>query len=62
VMRSPSSEVRADANGAASMMVSVPTEKFPAGQYEAHLSFEYKGQTVTRTVPFVLRPTGGTVH
>jgi VWFA-related protein len=58
VMRSPASPVPPDLTGAAPMLASLPTGKLPAGWYEAHISFKYKGQTVTKIVPFVLGAKG----
>ena len=54
VLRTPASEVPPDASGAASILASVPMEHLPAGQYEAQVSFQYKGQTVTKTTVFTL--------
>jgi len=54
VLRTPASEVPPDASGAASILASVPMEHLPAGQYDAQVSFQYKGQTVTKTTVFTL--------
>jgi VWFA-related protein len=54
VMRSGVSQVPLDANGAASVLASVPGAKLPAGQYQAHVSFQYKDEKLTREVKFTL--------
>ena len=54
VMRSPASEVPLDESGAASILASVATGNLRSGHYQAHVVFEYKGQTVTKTVPFTV--------
>ena len=57
VMKTPASDVPPDATGAASILASLKTEKLPPGQYQAHVSFEFKGQKVAKSVAFTL---GGT--
>jgi VWFA-related protein len=52
VMRSGVSQVPLDASGAASVLASVPAAKLPAGQYQAHVSFQYKDEKLTREVQF----------
>ncbi len=54
VVKSPESEVPADASGAASMLAGIPIGKMPAGMYEAHVTFEFKGQKVMKAIPFAL--------
>jgi VWFA-related protein len=54
LMRSPASDVPPDATGAASILASLKTEKLSPGQYQAHVSFEYKGQKVAKSVAFTL--------
>jgi hypothetical protein len=54
VARSPVYEVPLDANSAASMLANVPAAKLPAGQYEAHISFQYKDEKLTKDVTFTL--------
>ena len=54
MMKSPASNVPPDASGAASILASLKTEKLPPGQYQAHVSFEYKGQKVGKSVAFTL--------
>jgi hypothetical protein len=54
LFRSPASEVPPDASGAASILASVPLGHLPAGQYEARVSFQYKGQTSIRMTTFTL--------
>lgn len=56
LIKSQESEVQPDANGAASILAKLSTDKMPTGEYEARVSFEYKGQTVTKTVSFNLKP------
>ena len=54
VAQSPVSALPLDANGAASMLASVPAVKLPAGHYEAEVSFQYKGERLTKRVEFTL--------
>jgi VWFA-related protein len=52
--QSPVYQVPLDANGAASMLASVAAAKLPAGQYEADVIFQYKGEKLTKKVEFTL--------
>lgn len=52
LIKSPPSEVPLDSMGSASILASLPSAKLPPGDYEAHITFVFKGQTVTKTVPF----------
>jgi VWFA-related protein len=54
VMRSGVSQIPLDASGAASVLASVPAAKLPAGHYEAHVSFQYKEEKLTKEVKFTL--------
>ena len=54
VVRTPASEVAPDPSGAASILASVPMEKLPSGQYEAQISFQYKGQKVSKVTTFAV--------
>ncbi len=54
MMKSPANNVPPDASGAASILASLKTEKLPAGQYQAQVSFQYKGQKVAKMVAFTL--------
>jgi hypothetical protein len=54
MMKSPASDVPPDASGAASILASLKTGNLPPGQYQAQVSFQYKGQTVAKTVAFTL--------
>jgi hypothetical protein len=54
VLRSPASEVKPDASGAATILAGIPTDKMPSGIYEAHVVFEFKGEKVTKAFPFIL--------
>jgi hypothetical protein len=54
VMKTPASDVPPDATGAASILASLKTEKLSPGQYQAQVSFEYKGQKVVKSVAFTL--------
>jgi len=54
VMRSGLSQVPLDASGAASVLASVPSAKLPSGHYEAHVSFQYKEEKLTKEVKFTL--------
>ncbi len=54
VFRSPASSVPPDASGAAPILASVPMEHLPAGQYEARVSFQYKGQRTTKMTAFTV--------
>ncbi len=54
VVRTPESEVPSDATGAASMLAGIPLEKLPAGQYEAQITFGYKGQKVSKVTTFAV--------
>lgn len=56
LVKSPASVVPPDANGAASILARLSTDRLPVGEYQARVSFEYKGQTVTKTVSFNLKP------
>jgi len=57
LMRSPTSDVPPDATGAASILASLKTEKLSPGQYQAQVSFHYKGQKVVKTIAFTLAGT-----
>lgn len=52
VVRTPASAVPPDASGAASILAGIPLEKLPSGQYEAQVSFQYKGEKVTKATTF----------
>ena len=54
VVRTPASTVPPDENGAASILAAIPLEKLPAGQYDAQVSFQYKGQKVTKATTFTV--------
>ena len=54
VMQSPASAVPSDASGAASMLATLSTAKLSPGHYEARITFEYKGRTVSKSAPFTL--------
>jgi VWFA-related protein len=54
VLRSPASEVKPDSSGAATILAGIPTDKIPSGIYEAHVVFEFKGQKVSKALPFIL--------
>lgn len=54
MMKTPASVVPPDASGAASILASLKTEKLPPGQYQAQVSFEYKGRKVAKMVDFTL--------
>jgi VWFA-related protein len=54
LIKSPASAVPLDPTGAASILASLPIAKLTAGEYEAHVTFQFKGQSVTKAVPFVL--------
>jgi VWFA-related protein len=54
VLRSPASQVKPDSSGAATILAGIPTDKMPAGIYEAHVVFEFKGQKVSKAIPFIL--------
>jgi len=54
LMRSPASQVPLDATGAASILASLPAAKFPAGNYEARISFQHSDKKLTKTVSFAL--------
>jgi VWFA-related protein len=54
VMKSPASAVSADPTGAASILAKLSTTGLPSGDYEAQVSFEYKGQKVTKAIAFTL--------
>ena len=56
MMQSPASVVSENAIGAAPIMASLSAAKWPAGDYVARVSFAYKGQTVSKAVPFTLQP------
>jgi len=43
-----------DASGAASILAIVPVGRLPNGNYEAHISFQYKGETVMKATTFTL--------
>jgi VWFA-related protein len=58
VARSPVYEVPLDSNGAASMLAIVPAAKLPAGQYEADVTFQYKGEKLMKKVEFTLGGAG----
>ena len=52
LLKSPASEVPLDSMGTASILASLPSAKLPPGDYEAHITFEFKGQRVMKAVPF----------
>lgn len=52
--RSPVHRVPLDANGAASALVTVPTANLQPGRYDAVVTFEYKGEKLTKTITFAL--------
>ena len=54
MMKSPASNVPPDATGAASILAKLQTENLPPGQYQAQVSFHYKGQKVAKMVAFTL--------
>jgi hypothetical protein len=54
MMKTPASDVPPDETGAASILASLKTEKLPPGQYQAQVSFQYKGQKVAKMVAFTL--------
>jgi VWFA-related protein len=54
VLQTPASAVPPDANGGAPILAGVPLEKLPSGQYDAQVSFQYKGQKVTRATAFTI--------
>jgi len=54
LMKTPASAVPPDASGAASILASLKTEKLPPGNYNAQVSFEYKGQKVEKMIAFIL--------
>lgn len=54
LFRTPASAVPPDPSGAASILASVPLGRLPAGQYEARVSFQYKGQTTMKMTTFTL--------
>jgi len=54
VIRSSVSQVPLDTSGAASVLASVPAAKLPPGQYQAHVSFQYKEEKLTKEVKFTL--------
>jgi hypothetical protein len=54
VLRTPASEVAPDPTGAASVLASIPMGKLPSGQYEAQISFHYKGQKVSKVTTFAV--------
>ena len=54
VAQSPEYDVPLDSNGAATMLASVPAAKLPAGQYAAEVSFQYKGEKLSKSLKFSL--------
>ena len=54
VLRTPDSRVPPDASGAASILAVVPISRLPNGNYEAHIAFHYKGETVMKATTFTL--------
>jgi len=54
IMRSPASEVPPDQDGVTSILANLNTGKLPAGHYQAHISFQYKGERVTKSTAFTL--------
>lgn len=52
VVRAPATEVPPEASGAVPVLVGVPREKLPPGQYEAQITFRYKGQSVSNVTAF----------
>lgn len=55
MMKSPESTVPPDPTGSATILASLTTAKWPSGDYVARVSFQYKGQMVTKAVPFTLQ-------
>jgi VWFA-related protein len=58
VAQSPVYQVTLDSNGVATMLASVPAAKLPAGQYEADVLFQYKGEKLMKKVEFTLTGSG----
>jgi hypothetical protein len=56
LLKSPASEVPLDSMGSASILATLPSAKLPPGEYEAHITFVFKGQSVTKAVPFTTTP------
>ena len=54
ILQTPARAVPPDANGAASILAGIPLEKLPSGQYDAQVSFQYKGQKVTKATTFTV--------
>jgi len=54
MMKSPASDVPPDASGAASILATLKTGNLPPGEYQAQISFQYKGQKVAKMVAFTL--------
>lgn len=54
IVKTPASTVAPDPSGAASMLASIPVEKLPSGHYEAQVSFQYKGQKVSKVTTFAV--------
>jgi VWFA-related protein len=54
VATSPVYQVPLDSKGEASALASVPAAKLPAGQYEADVVFQYKGEKLMKKVEFTL--------
>ena len=54
ILRTPASPVPPDASRAASILAIVPVGRLPNGNYEAHISFQYKGETVMKATTFTL--------
>jgi hypothetical protein len=52
LIKSPASQVPLDSMGTASILASLPSAKLPPGDYEARITFEFKGQRVMKAVPF----------
>ena len=52
VLRTPASEAPPDPSGAVPILAGVPEGKLPSGQYEARVSFHYKGQSATKVTAF----------
>lgn len=54
VVRAPATEVPPEASGVVPVLVGVPRDKLPPGQYEAQITFQYKGQTVSNVTAFTV--------
>lgn len=54
VMKSPFSPVPVNAQGSASILASLPLSKLQPGHYQAKVTFQCKGQTLTKKTAFIL--------